>query len=114
MRIVCLGDLLLDVVVRLDEPLAAGADAIAVTRAGPGGQAANVAAWAAALGAETRFVGKRADDAAGRLAADEFARRGVDFVGPGVGGHGGIVASLVSADGDRTMASDRGVAPGPS
>jgi ribokinase len=111
MRIVCLGDLLLDVVVRLDEPLAPGADALAVTRAGPGGQAANVAAGAAALGAETRFVGKRADDAAGRLVADEFARCGVDFVGPVVGGHGGIVVSLVSADGDRTMASDRGVAP---
>jgi sugar/nucleoside kinase (ribokinase family) len=111
MRIVCLGDLLLDVVVRLDEPLAPGADALASTRAGPGGQAANVAAWAAVLGAETRFVGKRADDAAGRLVAEELRALGVELAGPVVSGRGGIVVSLVSVDGDRTMASDRGVAP---
>jgi ribokinase len=111
MRVVCLGDLLLDVVVRLSEPLAPGADAIAVTQAGPGGQAANVAAWAAALGADARFVGKRADDAAGRLVDEEFRARGVELVGPVVAGHNGIVVSLVSDDGDRTMASDRGVAP---
>src|SRR5437764_9887276 len=110
-RVVCLGDLLLDVIVRLDEPLSPGADAIAVTRAGPGGQAANVAAWAAELGAHARFVGKRADDAAGRLVDAEFRARGVEVVGPVVNGRNGIVVSLVSADGDRTMASDRGVAP---
>lgn len=111
MRIVCLGDLLLDVVVRLDEALTPGADAIATTHAGPGGQAANVAAWAAALGADARFVGKRADDAAGRLVDEAFRARGVELVGPVVRGRNGIVVSLVSADGDRTMASDRGVAP---
>jgi ribokinase len=109
--IVCLGDLLLDVIVRLDEPLAPGADAVAETHAGPGGQAANVAAWAVELGAEARFVGKRACDAAGRLLAEEYRARGVDLVGPVVPGRNGIVVSLVGSDGDRTMASDRGVAP---
>ena len=109
--LVCLGDLLLDVVVRLDEPLAAGADAVALTHAGPGGQAANVAAWAAALGARARFVGKRATDAAGRLVDDELRARGVELVGPVVSGRNGIVVSLVDREGDRTMASDRGVAP---
>ena len=75
-RLVCLGDLLLDVIVRLEEPLARGlrADASAVTSVGPGGQAANVAAWAASLGAESRFVGKRADDEAGRLARGRAPR----------------------------------------
>src|SRR5436305_604353 len=81
MLIVCLGDLLLDVIVRLDEPLAPGADAVAVTHAGAGGQAANVAAWAAELGAEARFVGKRGADAAGRLAEEEFRARGVGCLG---------------------------------
>jgi len=109
--IVCLGDLLLDVIVRLDEPLAPGADAVAVTRAGAGGQAANVAAWGVELGAAARFVGKRADDAAGRLVDEEFRARGVDVVGPVVSGRNGIVVSFVVPDGDRTMASDRGVAP---
>jgi ribokinase len=111
MRVVCLGDLLLDVVARLEEPPASGADAHATTHAGPGGQAANVAAWAAALGANARFVGKRADDAAGRLVDTEARLRGVEVVGPVVSGRNGIVVSLVGADGDRTMLSDRGVAP---
>ena len=56
MRVTTLGDLLLDVVVRLDEPLAMGSDRTAVTRVGAGGQAANVAAWAAELGAEARCI----------------------------------------------------------
>ena len=111
MLVVCLGDLLLDVIVRLDEPLAPGADAHAETHAGPGGQAANVAAWAVELGAAARFIGKRADDAAGRLADAEYRARGVELVGPVVPGRNGIVVSLVGPDGDRTMASDRGVAP---
>jgi len=111
MRVVCLGDLLLDVIVRLDEPLTSGADAVAVTHAGAGGQAANVAAWAAELGAEARFVCKRADDAAGRVVDEEIRAHGVEVVGPVVGGRNGVVVSVVGPDGDRTMASDRGVAP---
>jgi ribokinase len=109
--IVCLGDLLLDVIVRLSQPLAEGADADAVTQLGPGGQAANVAAWIAELGGEARFVGKRADDGAGRAAAAGIARYGVDVRGPVVVGRTGTVVSLVGVDGARTMASDRGVSP---
>lgn len=106
-----LGDLLLDVIVRLEQPLERGTDATARTQTGAGGQAANVAVWAAALGAEARFVGKRGDDPAGALAAGELARRGVTVLGPVVPGRNGVVVSLVGRDGDRAMASDRGVAP---
>jgi ribokinase len=111
MRLVTLGDLLLDVTVRLGGPLNPGADARAESRLGAGGQAANVAAWAASLGADVRFVGKRAADEAGRIAAAELAGHGVDVVGPVVEGRTGVVVALVGPDGDRTMASDRGVAP---
>jgi ribokinase len=110
-RICALGDLLLDVIVRLDEPLSPGADTQAETRLVAGGQAANVAAWAVALGAQGRFVGKRGDDEAGRLAAAELARRGVEVAGPVAAQRNGVVVSLVEPGGDRTMASDRGVAP---
>jgi sugar/nucleoside kinase (ribokinase family) len=107
-----LGDLLLDVVVRLGQPLAPGDDATAETRLCAGGQAANVAAWAADLGAQARFVGKRGDDEAGALAAGELARRSVEVLGPVVrGGPNGVVVSMVEPGGARTMASDRGVAP---
>ena len=108
MRLTTLGDLLLDVIVELAEPLVPGDDQVAKTRTGAGGQAANVAAWARDLGAEARFVGKRGADAAGELVARELAERGVEVAGP-VGGRTGVVVSLAS-DGDRTMASDRGAA----
>jgi sugar/nucleoside kinase (ribokinase family) len=109
MRVVTLGDLILDVIVQLDRALEPGDDTVAVTRTWPGGQAANVAAWAAALGADARFVGKRGSDAAGELVAHELQRRGVEVVGPAEG-RTGIVVSIAAA-GDRTMASDRGSAP---
>ena len=53
MLVVTLGDALLDVIVRLGEPLSAGADALAITETAAGGQAANVAAWSVALGSGT-------------------------------------------------------------
>lgn len=108
MRITALGDLLLDVVVHADHALTTGDDTTASTQARPGGQAANVAAWAAALGADARFVGKRGDDLAGRLVTGALSAYGVEVCGP-VTGTTGIVVSL-TADGDRTMASDRGSA----
>jgi sugar/nucleoside kinase (ribokinase family) len=108
--VVTLGDLLLDVIVRLDEPPTSGADANARTSTGAGGQAANVAAWSAALGASARCIAKRGEDSAGELVAAELAAHGVDLAGP-VGGRTGVVVSLVSPDGERTMASDRGASP---
>jgi len=110
--LVCtLGDLLLDVIVRADGPYEPEAEASAETRVGAGGQAANVAAWAASLGAAARFVGKRAADGAGELAAADLTRRGVEVLGPVSEGRNGVVVCLVSPDGERTMLSDRGVAP---
>jgi ribokinase len=109
MRLTTLGDLLLDVIVQLDGPLVPGDDQTAVTRTGPGGQAANVAAWAASLGADARFVGRRGGDPASEIVTRALAGYGVDVVGP-AGGRTGVVVSI-AADGDRTMASDRGVSP---
>jgi ribokinase len=111
MRIATIGDVMLDVIVRLEEPLAPGDDVRAETRTGAGGQAANVAAWAASLGATARCIAKRGDDAAGELVARELASHGVELVGPVADGATGVVVSLVDGDGDRSMASDRGVAP---
>jgi sugar/nucleoside kinase (ribokinase family) len=110
LRIATLGDVLLDVVVLLSEPLAPGSDVRASTRAGAGGQAANVAAWAAELGAEARCIAKRGDDPASELVARELVARGVELVGPVTAGASGVVVSIVG-DGDRSLASDRGVAP---
>jgi sugar/nucleoside kinase (ribokinase family) len=109
MLVCSLGDLTLDVVVRLATPIAVGADTPSVIRLGPGGQAANVAAWASALGARARFIGRTGDDDAGELVRAHASALGVEVVGP-VAGRNGVICSLVSADGERSMASDRGSA----
>jgi sugar/nucleoside kinase (ribokinase family) len=108
--IATLGDVMLDVIARLEEPLAHGDDVRAATTAGAGGQAANVAAWAASLGADARCIARRGDDDAGELVARVLTARGVQLVGPVVSGATGVVVSIVE-DGERSMASDRGVAP---
>ena len=82
MLVCSLGDLLLDVVVRTGGWSGPDAEGNAETRVGAGGQAANVAAWAVALGVEARFVGKRSADAAGEIATRELAGRGVEVLGP--------------------------------
>jgi len=112
-RVVTLGDLLLDVVVRLEAPYATDDDVPAAIALVPGGQAANVAAWVCWLGAEARLIARRTDDAAGRLIAGELERRGVELAGPFVSGERtGSVVALVAPDGTRTLASDRGAAGG--
>jgi len=109
-KLATLGDVMLDVIVRLEQPLAHGDDVRALTRTGAGGQAANVAGWAASLGAAARCIAKRGNDVAGELVARELESHGVELVGPVGDGATGVVVSLVGADGDRSMASDRGVA----
>jgi sugar/nucleoside kinase (ribokinase family) len=110
LSICTIGDLILDVVVLPNVPLAMDADTPATIRLTAGGQAANVAAWASALGARSRLICKRGDDGASELAAAQLAHHGVEVCGPVVEGRGGVVVSTRDGDGGRTMASDRGVA----
>jgi sugar/nucleoside kinase (ribokinase family) len=108
-RVVTLGDLLLDVVVRLEAPPASDDDVPAAIAIVPGGQAANVAAWVAWLGGDARLIARHTDDAAGRLIAGELGSRRVELAGPLVTGERtGTVVALVAPDGTRTLASDRG------
>jgi ribokinase len=111
MLICTLGDLLLDVIVRLETPLVPDGDVPTATRTGAGGQAANVAAWAVVLGAEARVLCKLGDDAAAGLVRADAEERGVEVLGPVAEGRTGVVVSLVGPGPARTMASDRGVAP---
>ena len=110
LSICTIGDLILDVVVLPERPLAPDGDTPAEIRLAAGGQAANVAAWASALGARSRLICKRGTDGASGLAASELARFGAEVYGPVVEGRGGVVVSVRNARGERTMASDRGVA----
>jgi sugar/nucleoside kinase (ribokinase family) len=106
--VVTLGDLLLDVVVRLEAQPAPDDDVPAAIALVPGGQAANVAAWVCWLGGEARLIARRADDAAGRVIGAEMERLGVELAGPvAVRERSGTVVALVAPDGARTLASDR-------
>ncbi len=104
-----LGDAHLDVIVAIAGPVAADTDTPAQTRVSVGGQAANVAAWVAALGGSSRLIAALADDPAAALVASELASRGVELVGPVIGGHTGVVVSLSASGADRSMLTDRGV-----
>jgi ribokinase len=111
LSICTIGDLILDVVVVPSEPLVPDADTPAAISFTAGGQAANVAAWAASLGARARLICARgSDDFALDTAATELARHGVDIRGPVLSGRGGVVVSIADTDGRRTMISDRGAA----
>jgi ribokinase len=110
--ICCLGDLLLDVVVSLPGPVQAGTDTYSEVEASAGGQAANVAAWVAALGGKARLVAKRARDPVGNLVESQVRALGVEVVGPVTKeGRTGTVVSLSWPGGERSMLTDRGVSP---
>jgi sugar/nucleoside kinase (ribokinase family) len=110
--VICsLGDAHLDVVVTISGPVALDTDTPARTRVTTGGQAANVAAWVAALGGRSRLIAARATDAAALLVAGDLAGRGVDLVGPVIGGRTGVVVSLSDGGSHRSMLTDRGVGP---
>jgi ribokinase len=104
-----LGDAHLDVIVRVDWPLAEETDTEATTLLSVGGQAANVAAWVQALGNPSRLITARATDPAQRLVAGWLRGRGVQLVGPVKAGRTGVVVSLSDGGRRRSMLTDRGV-----
>jgi sugar/nucleoside kinase (ribokinase family) len=104
--VACLGDVMLDVIVELEQGLSADDDTPATISLTAGGQAANVATWVVALGGEARVFGPRADTGAGQLVERSLTGRGVEVWGSPTGRTGAVV-SLVS-DGSRSMASDPG------
>ncbi len=77
----------------------------------PGGSAANTIAGIAALGLDTGFVGKIADDALGRVFADDFTRLNVAFAPqPANDLPTGHCLVLVTPDAERTMHTVLGAA----
>jgi sugar/nucleoside kinase (ribokinase family) len=108
-RIVTLGDLVLDVLVTADAR--AARDQAGAVRIAPGGSAANFAVGAAQAGARVAFFGRVGDDVAGRLLVAELERGGVTprvHVTPG--GVTGSVLVMIGADGPGSsrMVSDPG------
>ena len=111
-RLVVLGDVMVDVVCRLDGPIALGSDAPARIEFGYGGSAANVSAWAAvagSAGAPPLLAGRIGGDERGRAAEAELRAVGVDTrlaVDPER--LTGTCVVLVGPDGERSMVPDPG------
>lgn len=107
--ILVLGDLMVDVVARLDGPLVAASDSPGRISMRGGGSAANTASWLAATGSEALFVGCVGDDLPGREAAEALRACGVRTalkVDPSR--PTGTVVVLVDPAGERTMVPDPG------
>jgi ribokinase len=111
-RLVVLGDVMVDVVCRLDGPIALGSDAPARIEFGYGGSAANVSAWAAVArgaGAAPVLAGRIGADDRGRAAEAELRAVGVETrlaVDPER--PTGTCVVLVGPDGERSMVPDPG------
>ena len=103
----CLGDLVEDVVVRLDGPVNVASDTHAHISRRRGGSAANVVAIAAALGHRGRFLGQVGSDAIGTALITELGDDGVDTSMARRGGATGTIVALVDHHGERTMLTDR-------
>jgi sugar/nucleoside kinase (ribokinase family) len=108
-RVVVVGDLLYDLLARIEGPVAFGTDTFAPIHAIAGGSGANAAAWLASSGVETHFVGRVGDDVLGEVLADELRGIGVTpHLARDLSLGTGKVFVLVDGAGERTMITDRG------
>lgn len=106
MHIATLGDVMLDIIVEVPAGLCPDDDSQAMITLAAGGQAANVACWAAELGASATVVGPRGRSSASTLITERLLAHGIEFAGIDVD-DAGVVVSIVGA-GTRTLASDPG------
>jgi sugar/nucleoside kinase (ribokinase family) len=109
LRVVVVGDLLYDLLAKVDGNVRLGIDTFTPIRAAGGGSGANAAAWLAASGVETHFVGRVGDDVFGRFLEEELQRAGVrTHLARDASLATGMVFVLVDGAGERTMVTDRG------
>jgi ribokinase len=112
-RVVVLGDVMVDVVARLNGSIALGSDSPAEISIGDGGSAANVAAWLAAAGASPVLVGRVGDDARGREARAALEAAGVEArLATDAECPTGTCVVIVEPGGERTMLPDAGANDG--
>ena len=108
-RVVCVGDVMVDVSALLAGPLATGSDTPGSITVRDGGSGANTAAWLASLGVATTFVGCVGADAFGERAVAALGAAGVEpavRVEPSL--PTGMCIVLVGPDGERTMIPSAG------
>ena len=107
-RVLVIGDVMTDVTVRPEGPIALGSDRRAKITVQPGGSAANQAAWLASFGVAVDFVGRVGlADVEGETARFEAIGVTPHLVGDAAHETGRLVA-LIDAHGERSFLTDRG------
>jgi sulfofructose kinase len=112
-ELVCIGIATLDVIARVERLPASGErhEAREIRLAG-GGVAATAAVAAARLGISVAFIGRVADDPAGRIVRDGLAGEGIDVSRlRTVGGRTPVTVVSVEPGGERTLVPDVGGVP---
>ena len=107
-RVLLVGDVMTDVIVKPEGPLAKGSDRRAIIRFEPGGSAANQAAWLAAFGVAVDLVA--------RVGAADLEVEAARLIEIGVTPHlasdpnllTGRLVALIDRDGERSFFTDRG------
>ncbi len=108
-KILCVGDLALDVISLLKEPINYGNDTASKISSHPGGQAANVATWITRTGSKAQLVARVGNDPVGFALISDLDKYGVEHMNLMHSGRPtGVVVILVDANGERTMFPDNG------
>jgi sugar/nucleoside kinase (ribokinase family) len=111
-RVLVVGDVMTDVVVRLHEPFVRGSDAAACILERPGGSAATFAIWLARNGVEVDFVARVGDCDAERIAAELRAEGVTPWLASDPDLPTGRLVVIVEPSGERSFLTDRGANDG--
>jgi sugar/nucleoside kinase (ribokinase family) len=109
-RLVALGDLTLDIVVRPSAPIAAGSDVGGEIGFRAGGSAANTARAFAALGGQASFIGAVGRDGLGRRLVAALRAAGVRVHAPLVAAPTARLVVMLDDGGQRSFVTSRGAA----
>lgn len=104
-----MGDVALDVIAQLKEPINYGNDTASRISTHPGGQAANVATWITRTNNKAAIVARVGNDPVGFALVSDLDKYGVEHRGlMNSGRPSGVVVILVDSNGERTMFPDNG------
>jgi ribokinase len=112
-KILCIGDIMLDVTVLLNRPIVEGLETRAKISTQGGGAAANVASWLSYNKTPAYLVTRVGSDSAGQTLLAELDAYGVEHSNnliPNM--NTGVVVVIVGAEGERTMFPDSGANAG--
>jgi len=112
-KVLCIGDVMLDVVVVLQAPINYGEDTPSKITTHGGGAAGNVASWIAHAGTSASIVARIGNDSAGAAITSEFDDLGVDCSSlRKTSDATGVVVVVVDKKGERTMFPETGANSG--